>query len=96
MPDYKTMYYHLFNAITDAITILQQSQQKTEDLYLEAVVDDELPRDISVKENSIKGSRGMEETEIQNTGEKFFQNIGNKMEPAPSEQVHGTAGAKNT
>lgn len=53
MPDYKTMYYHLFNAITDAITILQQSQQKTEDLYMETVVDDELPRELSVKESSL-------------------------------------------
>ena len=35
MPDYKKMYYSLFNDVTAAITALQQAQQKTEQLYVE-------------------------------------------------------------
>jgi len=31
--DYKKMYATLFNAMTDAIAILQEAQQKTEDMY---------------------------------------------------------------
>ena len=34
MPDYQKMYHSLFNDVTDAITKLQQAQQKTEELYL--------------------------------------------------------------
>lgn len=34
MSDYKTMYYKLFNAMTDAIQILQQAQQASEELYI--------------------------------------------------------------
>ena len=49
VPDYQKMYITLFNAITDAIEnienlnygtakkLLIQAQQKTEDLYIEAV-----------------------------------------------------------
>lgn len=48
MPDYKEMYFTLFNAVTDASAaiqncnigeaneLLQQAQQKTESLYIEA------------------------------------------------------------
>ena len=36
MPDYKTMYGKLFNAITDAVEILQQAQRDTEELYIES------------------------------------------------------------
>ncbi len=36
MPDYKTMYLKLFNAITDAVEILQDAQRKTEDIYIES------------------------------------------------------------
>lgn len=36
LPDYKEMYETLFRAVTKAITILQQAQQKTEELYIEA------------------------------------------------------------
>ena len=35
MPDYKKMYTTLFNAVTDAIEILQSAQQGTEELYIE-------------------------------------------------------------
>lgn len=35
MADYKLMYEHLFNAVTDVIEILQKAQQKTEDIYIE-------------------------------------------------------------
>ena len=34
MTDYKTMYYKLFNAITDAVEILQQAQKETEEIYI--------------------------------------------------------------
>ena len=36
MPDYKTMYAKLFNAITDATEILQQAQRETEEMYIES------------------------------------------------------------
>lgn len=48
VPDYKEMYFTLFNAVTDALAaiqncnigeaneLLQQAQQKTESLYIEA------------------------------------------------------------
>ena len=35
MPDYQKMYHLLFNDVTDAITRLQQAQQKTEQIYVE-------------------------------------------------------------
>ncbi|MCL2562900.1 MAG: hypothetical protein FWE08_02560 [Oscillospiraceae bacterium] len=31
--DYKKMYFTLFNAMTDAINILQEAQLKTEEMY---------------------------------------------------------------
>lgn len=34
MPDYKTMYYKLFNAVTDSIEILKQAQLEAEELYI--------------------------------------------------------------
>lgn len=34
MIDYKGMYIELFNAITDAINILQKAQQETEELFI--------------------------------------------------------------
>ena len=34
MPDYQKMYHTLFNDVTDAITKLQQAQQKTEEMYI--------------------------------------------------------------
>ena len=36
MPDYARMYRELFNAITDAVEILQKAQLRTEELYMEA------------------------------------------------------------
>lgn len=34
MPDYRAMYHKLFNAITDAINLLQQVQRDTEEIYI--------------------------------------------------------------
>jgi hypothetical protein len=34
MPDYKSMYFELFNKITDAIEILQKAQQDAEERYV--------------------------------------------------------------
>lgn len=34
MADYQKMYSTLFNAITDAIHVLQQAQQTTEEMYI--------------------------------------------------------------
>ena len=36
MADYQRMYTTLFNAVTDAITILQDAQQLTEEQYVES------------------------------------------------------------
>lgn len=36
MPDYQEMYQTLFRAATQAITVLQQAQQQTEDMYISA------------------------------------------------------------
>ena len=36
MPDYKRMYKKLFNAVTEAIEILQEAQVDTEELYIES------------------------------------------------------------
>lgn len=56
---YKTMYYHLFNAVTDAIELLEDGQtqqaiarleagqQQTEDLYIQGqeIIDAHRPPD---------------------------------------------------
>ena len=34
MSDYKKMYHKLFNATTNAITILQEAQKDAEEIYL--------------------------------------------------------------
>lgn len=34
MPDYKEMYYTLFNAVEDAIHLLIQAQRECEELYI--------------------------------------------------------------
>lgn len=34
MPDYKEMYFKLFNKVTDVIGELQQIQRETEELYI--------------------------------------------------------------
>ncbi len=36
MTDYKKLYFHLFNSITDAIYILQKAQQEAEGCILES------------------------------------------------------------
>lgn len=36
MADYKSMYYRLFNRVTDAIEILQAAQQESESTFTEA------------------------------------------------------------
>lgn len=41
MPDYKTMYYKLFNAVTDAVEILQQAQLEAEEIYINSSEKDE-------------------------------------------------------
>lgn len=34
MPDYQKMYLGLFNAVTDAIELLQKAQQQAEETYI--------------------------------------------------------------
>lgn len=34
MPDYQKMYLGLFNAVTDAIELLQKAQQDAEEIYI--------------------------------------------------------------
>lgn len=34
MADYKTMYYELFSAVTKAIALLQETQRKTEEMFI--------------------------------------------------------------
>lgn len=34
MPDYQKMYHSLFNDVTDTISKLQQTQEKTEEMYM--------------------------------------------------------------
>lgn len=34
MPDYQRMYRGLFNAVTDAIELLQKAQQDAEEIYI--------------------------------------------------------------
>ena len=34
MPDYQRMYLGLFNAVTDAIELLQKAQQDAEEIYI--------------------------------------------------------------
>ena len=36
LPDYEKMYKTLFNAMTDAIELLQNAQQTTEEQYIES------------------------------------------------------------
>jgi len=36
MPDYQKMYHSLFNDVTDAISNLQQAQQRTEEIYMDS------------------------------------------------------------
>ena len=36
MPDYETMYFRLFNRMTDVIQMLQQAQQEGEKIFIES------------------------------------------------------------
>lgn len=36
MPDYQKMYHSLFNDVSDAISKLQEAQQKTEEIYIDS------------------------------------------------------------
>jgi len=60
MPDYGAMYRKLFNAQTDAIRILQQAQQETEEMYMNSpealalVLNKEKEEDESQKDGEIK------------------------------------------
>ena len=40
MPDYKQMYFELFNKISDIIEELQEIQRKTEEMYIEEKEED--------------------------------------------------------
>ena len=53
MPDYKTMYATLFRSQTKAIHLLQEAQQATEDMFIEAEEPDiRLLSDLISKEDS--------------------------------------------
>ena len=41
MPDYKNMYKNLFNAVTEAIGILQRAQTDVEEMYINSCEIDE-------------------------------------------------------
>ena len=41
MPDYKSMYFDLFNSITDAIEILSKAQKKAEEDFINAFENEE-------------------------------------------------------
>lgn len=56
MPDYKEMYHILFHEMTKAISVLQNVQQKTEEMY---IGDD--PADSLIVMNPNQGSDGDKE-----------------------------------
>ena len=41
MPDYKTMYFDLFNSVSDAIEILSEAQKRAEELYINSQENEE-------------------------------------------------------
>ncbi len=41
MPNYEKMYKELFNALTEAIEILQKAQQAAEELYISSAETDD-------------------------------------------------------
>ena len=41
MPDYKAMYFTLFNSVTDAIETLTEAQKRTEEMYMNSCENDE-------------------------------------------------------
>lgn len=44
MPDYRAMYFRLFNHVTDAIRLLQQAQLEGEDSYISG--EDKIPGEL--------------------------------------------------
>ncbi len=40
MPDYKQMYSKLFNAVSEAVELLQNAQAETEELFIKTASDD--------------------------------------------------------
>lgn len=53
MPDYKSMYFRLFRSVTKAVAILQETQQKTEEMYMDSPQIIELDTSI-LKESDLK------------------------------------------
>ncbi|MCL2856507.1 MAG: hypothetical protein FWE19_02115 [Oscillospiraceae bacterium] len=45
MSDYKQMYFAMFNAVSNAIEILQKAQQAGEDAYIEDACKELMPPD---------------------------------------------------
>lgn len=41
MPDYKKLYFELFNKISDIIAELEEIQRKTEEMYMESEDDEQ-------------------------------------------------------
>ena len=41
MPDYKKLYFELFNKISDIIAELEEIQRKTEEMYMESEADEQ-------------------------------------------------------
>ncbi len=39
MPDYKKMYYSLFNQVSDAIKQLQEAQKESEEIFIDTAED---------------------------------------------------------
>lgn len=58
MPDYDAMYKMLFNAMTEAISILQDAQKTTEEMYISSkppdikVINTKFARNSDVTENA--------------------------------------------
>ena len=40
MVDFQTMYFKIFNSVTDAISMLTKTQQETEQIYIETAYPD--------------------------------------------------------
>ena len=54
MPDYKTMYFNLFNSVTEAVKILSDAQKRAEEIYItSSEIDDDKLKQFKVvkKEN---------------------------------------------
>lgn len=62
MPDYKEMYAKLFRAQTKAITILQEAQQLTEEIYIQSEpADIRLITDVAEADNKTDAEQPVEE-----------------------------------